>query len=536
MAGGDSIPLSRTRPPSALTPTAPWIVGAAALSLAQWSTLPLAAWSLGRTAHWWLPLAAGAMLRQAAVPAWRALTAARVRPAVLRLLADRALASSRFEHEPSSLGPLAQRLEHGLSTALPALAASALTTAAFALLAARAFPWPWTVGTLVAALGAWALRTRTRPLLDASSDALLDALRAEGAWLHAAARGRWEITGSARDHFLSAADAHAARVVSAERTHQGRARALRAAQLALFLAPLAWVLTAQARRGVPVTARDWALVVPALAPLLAALGALDDLALARRALARVPDESPSAARSDRSPEGPLVLGGVGARYGDHVALRDVTFTVPATGVLAVVGPNGAGKSTLARIVAGAHTPDAGSASVQGVSMTDVAPERVAFVPQHPCFVESLTVLDNVRLAAPDVTPERCAAMLSSLGLTVSPAHPASGLSRGEQRRIAVARALLRGARWIVLDEPDAWLDHDGREALQRALREASQTAAVVLVTHRADLVAWADRVVVLSAAHTVEAEGAPAETLAASETGRALLASLADESLRFSAR
>ncbi len=88
----------------------------------------------------------------------------------------------------------------------------------------------------------------------------------------------------------------------------------------------------------------------------------------------------------------------------------------------------------------------------------------------------------------------------------------------------------------MLDEPDAWLDHDGREALQRALREASQTAAVVLVTPRADLVAWADRLVVLSAQPTVEAEGAPAETLAASETGRALLASLADESLRFSAR
>ena len=59
---------------------------------------------------------------------------------------------------------------------------------------------------------------------------------------------------------------------------------------------------------------------------------------------------------------------------------------------------------------------------------------------------------------------------------------------------------------------------------------------MVLVTHRADLVDWADRVVVLSADHTVEAEGSPAETLARSPTGRALMASLADESLRFSAR
>jgi ABC-type protease/lipase transport system fused ATPase/permease subunit len=119
---------------------------------------------------------------------------------------------------------------------------------------------------------------------------------------------------------------------------------------------------------------------------------------------------------------------------------------------------------------------------------------------------------------------------------VGPSHRAADLSRGEQRRVAIARALLRKPRWLVLDEPDAWLDRDGRAALQRVLREAAGGAAVVLVTHRADLVDWADRVVVLSPAHAVEASGPPRETLAASATGRALLASLADESLRFSAR
>lgn len=533
-----------TRDDAALLPelsgAAPWVAASSLLAAAQWATLPLAAWSLDRHDAWWMPLAAGALLRQAAAPAMRARMARSMRPRVTALVASRALESGAFEAEPTALAPIAQRVEHALEDSLPTLFGGALGASLFAALAARAFPWPWSVAMAFACAGAVALRALSKRRIDAGSDALLDALRSEGQRLHAAARGRWEITGDARRRFLSDASDASRAVVDVEQRQRARVQSVRSAQLALFMAPLAWLLLHRAREGTPVSLRDWALVLPALAPALAALRGLDEVAFARRALDRL-TVSPSRTSTEAParvspPEAPLTLDRATVRYGAHLALDAVTLTVPPRGVLAIVGPNGAGKSTLARVLAGAVAPDDGRCAVGGVSMTAVSPEDVAFVPQHPCVVEGATVLDNARLVAPAALDGDVSDALSSLGLSVALDHRAAGLSRGEQRRVAIARALLRRPRWLILDEPDAWLDHEGRAALQRALREAAKTSAVVLVTHRADLVGWADRVVVLSARHTVEAEGAPAETLASSPTGRALMASLADESLRFSAR
>ncbi len=536
MSQGDDIPTRAQLPPE-LARAAPWVAAASLLAAAQWATLPLAAWGLDARRAWWMPLAVGALLRQAAAPALRARMAHALRPHVTSMVASRALASGLFEAEPTALAPIAQRVEHALEDSLPTLFGGALGTALFAVLAARAFPIGWSVAMTFACVGAVALRRVAKRRLDAGADTLLDALRSEGQRLHAAARGRWEITGSARDRFLRDTAVSSRLVVDAEAAQHARARALRSSQLALFMAPLAWLLIDRARSGTPVSLRDWALVLPSLAPALAALRALDETALARRALDRIegaPRVAP-AEPADAAPEVSLTLTDVTVRYGDHVALDRVSLTVPARGVVAVVGPNGAGKSTLARVLAGALAPDSGRCVAGETPMTAAPREEVAFVPQHPCLIEGATLLDNARLVAPDITDEGLSRALSSLGLDASPSHRASGISRGEQRRVAIARALARKPRWLVLDEPDAWLDREGREALQRALRDAASESAVVVVTHRADLVAWADRVVVLSASHTVEAEGAPTETLSASPTGRALLASLADESLRFSA-
>lgn len=539
MANGEHTRDDAALPPE-LSGAIPWVAASSLVAAAQWATLPLAAWSFDRHNAWWMPLAVGALLRQAAAPALRARMARAVRPRVTALIAARALDSGAFEAEPTALAPIAQRVEHALEDSLPTLFGGALGASLFAALAARVFPWPWSVAMALACAGAVGVRALSRRHIEAGSDALLDALRSEGQRLHAAARGRWEITGEARQRFLSDTSDASRSVVEAEQRQHARVRAVRSAQLALFMAPLAWLLLHRAREGAPVSLRDWVLVLPALAPALAALRGLDEVAFARRALdrmavspSRISTEAPAALDPA---EAPLTLDRVTVRYGAHLALDAVSLTVPPRGVLAIVGPNGAGKSTLARVLAGAVAPDDGRCAVGDLSMTAVSPEEVAFVPQHPCVVEGATVIDNARLVAPTALDADVTAALASLGLSVALDHRAAGLSRGEQRRIAIARALLRKPRWLILDEPDAWLDHGGREALQRALREAAKTSAVVLVTHRADLVDWADRVVVLSADHTVEAEGSPAETLARSPTGRALMASLADESLRFSAR
>jgi zinc transport system ATP-binding protein len=533
MGTDDSTPAGAA-PPHELRAAAPWVAALAVASLAWWLTLPLAAWALAVTPRWWAPLAVGAVIRQTLLPAARAFASRRLRPAVASLVASRALASGAFESEPTSLAPLAQRIEHGLVEAAPELVAAAVCAAVFGVLAARALPTPWGPAMLAACALAAAIRFAARRWLDASSDALLDASRAEAWRLHGAARGRWEVTGAARALFLEDTLAVTARVVGAEHRHHSRLRVVRSAQLALFLAPLAWVLWVRARHGVAVTLRDQALVLPALAPLLALLRSLDALALARRAVLRVrtPTASP---RSRELPEAPIELREVSVRYGDHVALDRVSLRVPPRGVTTVVGPNGAGKSTLARVLVGAVTPDAGACVVGGVALADVSPDQIAFVPQHPCFIEALSVLDNVRLVAPDATPETVASALAALGLTVRPEHPAASLSRGEQRRVAIARAVLRRPRLLVLDEPDAWLDQAGRGALSEVLRREGEGRAVVLVTHRADLVEPGARVIVLSAAHTVEAQGTAEEVLASSATARALLATMADESLRFAA-
>lgn len=532
--GTDDSTLSRAAPPHELRAAAPWVAALSLVSLAWWLTLPLAAWALSVTPRWWAPLAVGALVRQGLLPAARAFASLRLRPAVASLVAARALASGSFEAEPSSLAPIAQRIERGIVEAAPELVAAAACAAVFGVLAARTLPAPWGPAMAAACVLAGGVRYAARRWLDASSDGLLDAYRAEAQRLHGAARGRWEVTGAARVRFLDEARGAAARVVGAEHAHHTRLRVVRSAQLALFLAPLAWVLWARARHGLPVTLRDQALVLPALAPVLAALRALDALALARRALLRL-GGAPSSARARELPEAPIELRDVTVRYGEHVALDRVTLSVPPRGVTTVVGPNGAGKSTLARVLAGAAAPDLGACAAGGVALTEVAPDQIAFVPQHPCFIESLSVLDNVRLVVPDATPEAVAEALTALGLTVRPEHLASSLSRGEQRRVAIARAMLRRPRLLVLDEPDAWLDQAGRTALREALRREGEARAVVLVTHRADLVDRGARVIVLSAAHAVEAQGTAEEVLATSATARALLAAMADESLRFAA-
>jgi ABC-type multidrug transport system ATPase subunit len=533
MSDEDSTPARPASTPE-LREAGPWILVLAAASLAWWLTLPLAAWALGSSPRWWAPLAGGALVRQAVVPALRALASRRLRPLLSSLVAARALDSGAFESEPTVLAPIAQRLEGALVDAAPELLASSVGAAAFAIVAARALPTSWALATAFACAVAAGLRLAARPWLDASSDALLDAHRAEAHRLAGAARGRWEITGPARARFLEEARAIALRVARAEQVHHARLRAVRSAQLALFLAPLAWVLWTRARAGVPVTLRDQALVLPALAPLLAALRAVDALSHAQRALARLAVGAPrGGART--LPDAPIELRDVTVRYGDRLALDRVNLTLPARGITTVVGPNGAGKSTLARVLAGALAPSEGRCAAGGIALADVAPGDVAFVPQNPCIVESLSALDNVRLAAPDAAPAAVSAALAALGLPIALDRPASALSRGEQRRLAIARAVLRRPRLLVLDEPDAWLDLAGRADLAATLRHAAASCPVVLVTHRADLVEHDARVVVLSSAHTVEAEGPAAAVLATSPTARALLAAMPDESLRFAA-
>jgi ATP-binding cassette subfamily C protein CydD len=215
---------------------------------------------------------------------------------------------------------------------------------------------------------------------------------------------------------------------------------------------------------------------------------------------------------------------------DRATPHRLDATVLPGRVLALVGPSGAGKSSATSVLLGLRRPDAGRVTVTGadgtrLDLADLDPAtwwaQVAWVPQRPLLVPG-TLADNLRPAAPDESPGAASvdgpdadldadldAVARAAGLDTLVSELADGwdtrigqgghgLSAGQRQRLAVARALLRPARLVVLDEPTAHLDSSTEQIVHdavRALRAAGR--AVVLVAHRPALVALADEVVVV---------------------------------------
>jgi thiol reductant ABC exporter CydD subunit len=217
----------------------------------------------------------------------------------------------------------------------------------------------------------------------------------------------------------------------------------------------------------------------------------------------------------------LVVEGVSVlQPGREVAAPSgATLEVRSGEVVAVVGPSGAGKSTLLAVILGFVAPDVGRVMVagpDGVSV-DVAAldgaawrRRVGWVPQVPYLFEG-SVAANVRLAAPEADDAAVARALAAVGLgDLDPqavlGERGAGLSSGQRRRVGVARALLRGAPILLLDEPTAGLDAAAEAAVLDAVRAAADAgAAVLLVAHRPAAAAMADRTVAVDWAAGSEA-------------------------------
>jgi ABC-type lipoprotein export system ATPase subunit len=209
---------------------------------------------------------------------------------------------------------------------------------------------------------------------------------------------------------------------------------------------------------------------------------------------------------------PIVLEGVSKNYrrGDELvaALVDVSFSVAAGEVVALVGPSGCGKSTTLNLVAGVDRADAGLVAVCGLDLgsageADLVRLRrrtVGIVFQAFHLVPHLSVEENVALPlALDGRrdPARVAELLGHVGLTHRRRHFPGELSGGEQQRTAVARALVHRPRVLLADEPTGNLDSaTGAEVLRvlDELRRAERTA-LLLVTHDDNVATLADRVV-----------------------------------------
>ena len=234
---------------------------------------------------------------------------------------------------------------------------------------------------------------------------------------------------------------------------------------------------------------------------------------------------------------PLEISGLSKRFGGVQALDGVAFSVPAGSCCAIVGPNGSGKTTLLNLASGYYKPDAGSVKIGGVetlgsSAQKIAARGIGRTFQTPRLVAGLTALDNVVLGA--YMRERASLLSIALRLPYARAEArrlreealgflhfvgvadraeteAGETPHGQQRLIEIARAMMGGARLILLDEPAAGLSMAELDRLERLIRRICELGAtIVIVEHHLDLVAnIASHVTVLDRG-TVLAAGKPA--------------------------
>jgi heme exporter protein A len=183
--------------------------------------------------------------------------------------------------------------------------------------------------------------------------------------------------------------------------------------------------------------------------------------------------------------GPAIeLTGLTRRYGERVALRDVTLSLPAGATLVVFGPNGAGKSTLLRVLSTLLRPHAGAVRVLGRALPDegwAVRGRLGLLGHAPLLYRDLTGRENLAFHARlhGVALERADALLEQVGLAARAADKVHTYSRGMVQRLAVCRAVLHDPEVLLLDEPRANLDPAARDLVEPLIGAASGRTRVV---------------------------------------------------------
>jgi ATP-binding cassette subfamily C protein CydD len=259
----------------------------------------------------------------------------------------------------------------------------------------------------------------------------------------------------------------------------------------------------------------------------------DGMAAAERIFA-VLDAPPALAAPSSSGRGvpdlalePLRFEAVSFAYPDRSALvlNGLELELEPGRATALVGPSGVGKSTVAALALRLADPTAGRVSCGGRDLREIAPEawreRVAWVPQRARLFAG-TIAQNIALAVPDAARERISAAAHAAGLEALLGELADGLetcvgeggrglSAGQAQRVGLARAFLRDASLVVLDEPTAHLDADTAAAVGDAIARLAEGRTTLLIAHDARLAAGAERTVTLEHGR---ARAAPLEAIA----------------------
>ena len=209
-------------------------------------------------------------------------------------------------------------------------------------------------------------------------------------------------------------------------------------------------------------------------------------------------------------------------------LSSVSFTAREGEVTALVGPSGSGKSTAAKLAARFWDVDEGTVTVGGVDVSGIDPETL-LTDYTEVFQDVVlfngTVMENIRLGRRDATDEEVLAAARAAncdefvqkmpqGYATPIGENGALLSGGERQRISIARAILKDAPIVLLDEATASLDVENESAVQQALSRLLVGKTVLVIAHRMRTVMGADHVVVLAEGRVAE-DGTPAELLAA---------------------
>ena len=249
----------------------------------------------------------------------------------------------------------------------------------------------------------------------------------------------------------------------------------------------------------------------------------DGRAVSERLLALVdqPAEIRTGAVTPPDPRlAPVRLHGVSFAYpGSGTVVEQVDLELAPRETVALVGPSGSGKSTLASLLLRLAEPIAGRITVGGVDLASCDPaawrRQLAWVPQRPTLFCG-TVADNIRLGHPGASAGRVeeAALLAGAaafvhdlpnGFETVVGDGGRALSAGQLQRLALARAFLRDASLVILDEPTANLDRGSAELVEEAIERLRENRTLLLIAHSPELARRADRIVTLSAGRVVDA-------------------------------
>jgi sulfate transport system ATP-binding protein len=209
---------------------------------------------------------------------------------------------------------------------------------------------------------------------------------------------------------------------------------------------------------------------------------------------------------------------VSKRFGDFVALEDISIDVAPGALTALLGPSGSGKSTLLRVIAGLEQPDAGSVLIDGVDVTSRPPQRrgIGFVFQHYAAFKHMTVADNVafglkvRKRPKHEIEQRVGELLELVQLQGLARRYPSQLSGGQRQRMGLARALAVDPTVLLLDEPFGALDAKVRAELRewlRRLHDETHTTTVIVTHDQEEAMEVADEVVVMNVGRIEQVAG-----------------------------